>query len=52
MFIATPPYFLVGASHIAGLGGRAQTIMGTSPDTLDNVNNMSSRSVLRTSCPL
>lgn len=42
MFIATLSYFLVGASHIAGLGGRAMTIMGTFTDTLDNVNNMSS----------
>lgn len=42
MFIATLSYFLVGASHIAGLGGRAQTIMGTFQDTLDNVNNFSS----------
>ncbi|MDR1832369.1 MAG: hypothetical protein LBQ97_06545 [Fusobacteriaceae bacterium] len=42
MFIATLSYFLVGASHIAGLGGRAGTILGKFPDTLANVNNMSS----------
>lgn len=42
MFIATLSYFLVGASHIAGLGARAGTIMGTFPNSMDNVNNVSS----------
>ena len=52
MFIATLSYFLVGASHIAGLGGRAQTIMGTFPDTLDNVNNMSSLFCMQNFSPI
>lgn len=42
MFIATLSYFLVGASHIAGFGGRAMTIMGQFEDVTAAPNTFSS----------
>lgn len=42
MFIAVGSYFLVGLSHFAGVGARAQTILGNFPDLLHDTNQVSS----------